>query len=712
VPAAAFGSMVSLMTPQTPAQRPWSLWVGWQDLTVYVTAGSIRLSDPGFNSPATLSFTVADRLNNVGTKIAKHQWVYWIDNIAARVLFGGFVRVITPTVEGPKADWQVECYDFSTVLDSARPVVAESVQRGTTDQDAIQGALGSYLYGLPWMGCGFIQSLGTIGPVLPSHTTLRNAIEQYIAATGVTGAVSWTDSLGYLHTGINGDAPAPLGITDNLQNQAATPSPIARVTIASGTGYRAWPGLARMSDGRLITTYRRGTDHATTTDGNLYCRISPDGGATWGAEQLIYDDASLDIRDSGITCLASGKLIVSTFTWNGSTTYAVKVITSSDNGGTWSAPVTVSTTFTAKAATTAAVLELTPGGTLLLPIYGQNTGDTQDTAAIVTSTDGGATWGNQKTIASAPSTIMYSETQVVRTQRGYLLALIRSDTSTSILRSISIDSGATWSAPTTAFGSATGRPGMIVTPAGVILCVFRPTAAPGTCDYRTSADDGITWTVPDAGYPGAGHLDNQGTTMEYAAMVAVPGGFIACLYALEISATESDLYLRNFIYLVPAKVTLESDGQADADGIYVYGGSPDASRQFGGGTSHDPYLVASLDNPDLTTSAAAQNAATIERAARNSAVRVTLVVTGYDGWAKGQTVQVTSVVLALVSVQYVISAVDTEVMSGTGIRRYTITCGYNPVRYVQYMRAALTKNRATVGAAVAGAVGGTLQGQN
>jgi Neuraminidase (sialidase) len=78
--------------------------------------------------------------------------------------------------------------------------------------------------------------------------------------------------------------------------------------------------------------------------------------------------------------------------------------------------------------------------------------------------------------------------------------MMRSDTgSYNIFSSKSTDSGATWSAPTVAFTGASGRPAVIQTPRGAVLCMYRaqtPDPTPGRTLIRASWDRGVTWSNP------------------------------------------------------------------------------------------------------------------------------------------------------------------------------------------------------------------------
>ena len=85
-----------------------------------------------------------------------------------------------------------------------------------TDAAAIGVLVGTYGQDVSSAG-GYIQTLDASLPasVPITRSTLRNAIDQVLAATGVTGAVAYVDSVGYVHTMSAGDVAAPFTISDS-----------------------------------------------------------------------------------------------------------------------------------------------------------------------------------------------------------------------------------------------------------------------------------------------------------------------------------------------------------------------------------------------------------------------------------------------------------------------------------------------------------------
>lgn len=167
---------------------------------------------------------------------------------------------------------------------------------------------------------------------------------------------------------------------------------------------------------------------------------------------------------------------------------------------------------------------------------------------------------------------------------------------------------------------------------------------------------------------------------------------------------------------VPGKVSVNGDGTQDVDAIYVYGGTSAGSGpvyiwQVSSTPARSPLRWTTIDAPQATTAAAKVAAATVEFQRRQATTAVTIVVTGYDGWAKGQQVFITNGALGYVARPFTITAVDMDVISGTGVRRYTITAGANPRRFTIKAKAGIEKSNNTPvpGGRIQGVVGGAFR---
>jgi hypothetical protein len=220
MPAAALAQPLALSTPLTAAQLPFPLFINGNEVSSGVDsadAKTFRLRDPGFSGSQTLSFTIHDHTNAVRPWIAKQQRVLWCDAASGSYPFNGFIKDLDFRPVGPWVDISVTCSHIGEALDYAQPVATwDSGIHGPSD-GAMIGALLANFAQEPNLGSGgFIQVLNAAMPAsIPNdRTTLRNAIDQVLAATGVQGAVSYVDNLGQLHTMAAGDIAAPYNISD------------------------------------------------------------------------------------------------------------------------------------------------------------------------------------------------------------------------------------------------------------------------------------------------------------------------------------------------------------------------------------------------------------------------------------------------------------------------------------------------------------------
>lgn len=301
----------------------------------------------------------------------------------------------------------------------------------------------------------------------------------------------------------------------------------AAFDVASGGAYKAFPGLCVMPNGNLLCVYRSGVTHITV-DGVILGRISTDGGETWGGASTIHNPAT-DARDPSVTTLSDGRIALSYFEWDGAVSTGVFVKFSSDNAISWGSPVTMTSTFSIEVACSAPIIEFT-SSLYIQPIYGRSGTDWD--AACLFSTDGGATWGGQITIASG-SGRDWTEPWIVRTFSGSLLCLIRVDDISEIYSTTSANAGTTWTAPISLFAGKS-RASTICINTGVLFTLYRKSSADPDGLYRSSLDDGVTWNAA---------VLWTSSPFEYAAFAQFSSGRIVGVWAQEASATDADVYL-------------------------------------------------------------------------------------------------------------------------------------------------------------------------
>jgi hypothetical protein len=309
----------------------------------------------------------------------------------------------------------------------------------------------------------------------------------------------------------------------------------SRINIDTGTGYKSFVGMAERN-GRLHLVYRHGTDHFTAADGIVKMTYSDDLGVTWSSPTTIASIGGRDLRDPSIFCTAAGRLIVGfDDTLHTGPTYSVlKVIYSDDGGATWSSPYTVTTSGMGyECAGTAPIIQA-PDGTLLLPAFGENLITGPFFSVLFQSTDDGATWGTQTTIASGGGN-QYVE-PYLRAVGSDVYCFCYDPFAATVYRVISSDNGDSWGSPVSVL-SANGRTDWypFTSTSFVMWC-----RDPGGNEARwtVSTDSGATWdTLRD--------IDDPGDLYMYGAPVRV-GGVIVHAYSLEVSSTDADLYCRTY----------------------------------------------------------------------------------------------------------------------------------------------------------------------
>lgn len=314
----------------------------------------------------------------------------------------------------------------------------------------------------------------------------------------------------------------------------------SRSTITAGA-HQAFPGLLFDDPLDLYVIYRYGTAHVSTGSEIDY-RQSVDLGVSWAGGGTIVDVATggNDDRDPFWLTLSTGDVLMGYSVYvPGTASSAAKVRIAPTVAGIPAASDTTLPGLTGALASfvSAPAIEPTPG-TILLPGYGNNSG--QNTRSVVwISSDGGDTWDSPVTIAYDAAK-EFNETSLAKLSDGTLMALIREETTLHTWRSVSTNGGATWSAAADV-NEMTGRPDFIEYRPGRLV-QFGRAFPDGNGDspgyYAVSRDAGLTWTTPL-------EIDTGETKLwAYSAPILYTTGVVKLVYALEASNTSSALYFR------------------------------------------------------------------------------------------------------------------------------------------------------------------------
>lgn len=326
-------------------------------------------------------------------------------------------------------------------------------------------------------------------------------------------------------------------------------------TVTDDTKYNAWPNVVRLLDGRLIMAYVKADNHNQDNTGNVVAKIGTvdyDGAVTWTAEFTIADETVGAINVAlGVT--DTGRVVAAYNLYNTAVTPrapvdAVRVKYSDDvvangTGATWSSAYTVNSGYTYTVTSGTSHLIQRRDGTLMMAVYGQNTGDTFYTSSCMSSTDDGETWGSEVIIGDGEGDSRnYYEPSLTLLSDDRILCVIRTEDADDMYQSVSTDGGATWSAPSVAFGGYSPA-NAIQLSTGTLVATVRGNAA-AKLEAFVATDLGSGSTPPT--WVTEGILDNTSyTELEYACPIelAGPDGRLLVVYSVQPSAalTNADI---------------------------------------------------------------------------------------------------------------------------------------------------------------------------
>lgn len=164
-----------------------------------------------------------------------------------------------------------------------------------------------------------------------------------------------------------------------------------------------WEPFLRMSeDGNTVQLYY--SRETSSANQESLMRTSTDGGVTWTSANVISDAGNDDTRDGmlGVVQISGDNLIAVFESEENGGDLSIYSITSSDDGATWgnrSSVYAPPTGFVAQAP------QVTNVDGILVASFQTNEDNINDTAVkVVTSMDGGLTWGQKTTVFEEPST--------------------------------------------------------------------------------------------------------------------------------------------------------------------------------------------------------------------------------------------------------------------------------------------------------------------
>lgn len=206
--------------------------------------------------------------------------------------------------------------------------------------------------------------------------------------------------------------------------------------------------LAELPDGRLTCVWFGGTQEGVS---DIHVWFSTLDGEVWSEPVRLSDDPARSEQNPVLFTAPSGDvwLLYTAQRAGNQDSAEVRRRVSTDGGATWGEP---STLFAADETGGVFVRQppiVTRDGDLLVPVFrcvttpGQAWVGDHDTSSVMTSRDGGSTWGE----VAVPGSTGAVHMNVHELPDGSLLALFRSRWADAVHESRSTDGGRTWTAP-------------------------------------------------------------------------------------------------------------------------------------------------------------------------------------------------------------------------------------------------------------------------
>lgn len=254
--------------------------------------------------------------------------------------------------------------------------------------------------------------------------------------------------------------------------------------------YPGWPWIDRDAAGTLYCVFREGTQHMYSATGRVLLCRSTDAGRTWSEPSVVADAPHIDDRNTAITVLPGGALLVVYNTYTAIDESQAMTTRSPDCGATWSPPQPLDKSNTR----TRASVKVLRDGTYLLPYYiAPGNG-----ALAGLSEDGGATWRTVR-VPDADG-FVGDEWDALEHAPGRLVGVFRNShpqTDGVFWVSLSNDSGRTWSTPrrTNVRSERYPSPAQIVLHAGTPTLIYCDQRMVSVSAVRTADPAFLEWDL-------------------------------------------------------------------------------------------------------------------------------------------------------------------------------------------------------------------------
>jgi len=230
------------------------------------------------------------------------------------------------------------------------------------------------------------------------------------------------------------------------------PKPFATST------YDAFPLLVETPDNKIELYYRQAKSHAGS-NGAIVTRSSTDGGASFTNADTLLSKRGIDIRNVSGGITATGRIVLFVLEYNILTKTGIdQGYTYSDNDGkTWTAYQTISTNNHSFFSPYGKFIAI-GNGKIMQSWYGSG-GINKYSTYVITSDDNGKTWSSPITVATS-KTIQYGEASYAYLDNNVIIGLVRNSAGGVFRQVISFDNGLTWSDQ----GVVTFDTGLMVSP--------------------------------------------------------------------------------------------------------------------------------------------------------------------------------------------------------------------------------------------------------
>ena len=169
-------------------------------------------------------------------------------------------------------------------------------------------------------------------------------------------------------------------------------------TLANGV----WEPFLRLNQKGQVQIYYSRENSAIDQD--IWLRTSTDGGATWGPQTIAIGGDFNDRRDGmpGVAPVGDNKTLAIIFESLKDGVFKVQQATSTDDGDTWDGRKDVYVPSDATRSAQSPQIANTGGVLVVSFMTNEDTGTKDEAVKLVSSTDGGNTYGNKMTVADAP----------------------------------------------------------------------------------------------------------------------------------------------------------------------------------------------------------------------------------------------------------------------------------------------------------------------